>query len=42
VVAAHDDGLRGGDRTVAVVDTGVMEAVPDDPATPDVGRVRRP
>ena len=36
VVAAHDDGLRGGDRTVAVVDTGVMEAVPDDPATPDV------
>jgi hypothetical protein len=35
VVAAHDDGHRGGDRTVAVVDTGVLEAVPDDPATPD-------
>jgi hypothetical protein len=36
VVAAHDDGRRGGDRIVAVVDTGVMAAIPDDPDTPGV------
>jgi hypothetical protein len=36
VVAAHDDDHRGAGRTVAVVDTGVREAIPDDPATVDV------
>ena len=36
VVEAHDDGHLGADRTVAVVDTGVREAIPDDPATTDV------
>src|SRR5829696_7862084 len=35
VVAAHDDH-RGDGRTVAVVDTGVREAIPDDPATTGV------
>ena len=32
VVAAHDDDHRGAGRTVAVVDTGVREAISDDPA----------
>jgi Subtilase family len=36
VVAAHDDDHRGDGRTVAVVDTGVREAIPDDPATTGV------
>src|SRR5829696_8036480 len=33
VVAAHDDDHRGAGRTVAVVDTGVREAIGDDPGT---------
>jgi hypothetical protein len=33
VVAAHDDDHRGAGRTVAVVDTGVREAIPDNPGT---------
>jgi hypothetical protein len=33
VVAAHDAGATGTGRTVAVVDTGVREAIPDDPHT---------
>jgi hypothetical protein len=36
VVAAHDDDHRGAGRTVAVVDTGVREAIGDDPGTGDV------
>ncbi|MET0834139.1 MAG: S8 family serine peptidase [Actinomycetota bacterium] len=33
VLAAHDDDHRGAGRTVAVVDTGVREPIPDDPDT---------
>ena len=33
VVGAHDAGASGTGRTVAVVDTGVREAIPDDPHT---------
>ena len=36
LVPAHDDGHRGEGRTVAVVDTGVREAIGDDPATTGV------
>ncbi|HEV2892696.1 MAG TPA: S8 family serine peptidase, partial [Actinomycetota bacterium] len=36
LVAAHDDDHRGDGRTVAVVDTGVREAIPDDPGTTGV------
>jgi subtilisin family serine protease len=36
VAAAHDDDHRGAGSTVAVVDTGVREAIPDNPATAGV------
>lgn len=36
VLAAHDDDHRGAGRTVAVVDTGVREPIPDDPDTDGV------
>jgi subtilisin len=36
VVAAHDDEVTGSGQTVAVVDTGVREPIPDDPGTAHV------
>ena len=36
VAEAHDDDHRGAGGTVAVVDTGVREAIPDNPATAGV------